>query len=61
MPAPVTPEHEDESFAEQEAVAATLDRYIRGAQTGDVALMRLAFAYVVMNGAYAGGFFVRSR
>ena len=55
MPAPVTPEHEDESFAEQEAVAATLDRYIRGAQTGDVALMRLAFAETArISGTYGG-------
>ena len=55
MPAPVTPEHEDESFVEQEAIAATLDSYIRGAQTGDVALLRLAFAETArISGTYGG-------
>ena len=37
------------------AIAATLDRYIHGAQTGDVALMRLAFAETArISGTYGG-------
>jgi len=43
MSVTVTPEKEDETFAEQKAIRATLERYVSGARTGDVGLMRLAF------------------
>jgi hypothetical protein len=40
---------------EQEAITATLNSYIRGAQTGNVALMRLAFAETArISGTYGG-------
>ncbi|MBV9015476.1 MAG: nuclear transport factor 2 family protein [Alphaproteobacteria bacterium] len=55
MPAPVTPEKEDETFAEQTAISATLERYIAGARTGDAGLMRLAFAANArISGTYGG-------
>ena len=55
MPRPATPEKEDESFAEQKAIAATLERYISGARTGDVGLMRVVFvATARISGTYDG-------
>jgi len=41
---PDNPEHEAETFAAQEAIAATLQHYIDGARTGAGGLMRRAFA-----------------
>jgi len=55
MPRPVTLEKEDESFAEQTAIAATLERHISGARTGDVGLMRVVFvATARISGTYDG-------
>src|SRR5580704_6289733 len=55
MPAPITPEHEAETFAAQEAIAATLQHYIDGARTGDGGLMRRAFADSArISGTYGG-------
>ncbi len=51
----VTPEEETESFATQEAIAATLQLYIDGARSGKGSLMRLAFADGArVRGTYGG-------
>jgi Putative lumazine-binding len=55
MTAPVNPEQEAESFATQEAIAATLQHYIDGARTADSGLIRLAFAPTArIAGTYSG-------
>jgi hypothetical protein len=55
MAAPVNPEQEAESFATQEAIAATLQHYIDGARTADSGLIRLAFAPTArIAGTYSG-------
>ncbi len=51
------PSGEDEaaSFADYEAIAATLQNYIDGARNGDPALMRLAFLETAhIRGSYGG-------
>jgi len=51
----VNPEQEDESFAEQKAIAATLKRYVHGARSGDGGLIRRAFAETArISGTYGG-------
>ena len=55
MAAPVNPEQEAESFATQEAIAATLQHYIDGARTADSGLIRLAFVPTArIAGTYSG-------
>ena len=55
MPADVTLAQETESFATQEAIAATLQHYIDGARTGQGVLMRRAFAENArVSGTYGG-------
>jgi len=51
----VPPDPEAESFATQEAIAATIQNYIDGARTADLRLMRLAFAETArISGTYSG-------
>lgn len=51
----MTEEHEIESFAVPAAIADTLQRYIDGARTGDIALLRSAFAEGArVSGGYGG-------
>jgi putative lumazine-binding protein len=51
----MTKEEEAESFATQEAIAATLQHYIDGAREGKGSLMRLAFADGArVRGTYGG-------
>lgn len=51
----MTPEQESESFAIPQAIAETLKRYIDGAQSGDVALLRSAFTEGArVSGSYSG-------
>ena len=55
MTHPITPEEEAESFAVPQAIAETLQRYIDGARTGDVALLRSAFTEGArVSGSYGG-------
>ena len=55
MPAQITLEQEAETFASQEAIAATLQQYIDGARIGDGGIMRLAFAETArISGTYSG-------
>ena len=55
MPAQMTPNQETETFANQEAIAATLQQYIDAARTGDGGVMRLAFAETArISGTYSG-------
>jgi hypothetical protein len=55
MPAAVTPEQEAESFATQEAIAATLHTYLEGARAADSGLLRLAFMETArISGTYGG-------
>ena len=51
----MTPEQETESFAIPQAIAETLQRYIDGARTGDIALLRSAFTDSArVSGSYSG-------
>ena len=51
----MTPEQETQSFAIPEAIAETLQRYIDGARTGDIALLRSAFTPGArVSGSYSG-------
>lgn len=51
----MTPEQETQSFAIPRAIAETLQRYIDGARTGDVALLRSAFTDGArVSGSYSG-------
>lgn len=51
----MTPEQETESFAIPQAIAETLQRYIDGARTGEVALLRSAFTEAArVSGSYGG-------
>jgi hypothetical protein len=51
----VTQQDEIESFAIPSAIAETLQRYIDGARTGDIALLRSAFADGArVSGSYGG-------
>ena len=51
----MTPDQEAESFAVPQAIAETLQRYIDGARTGDVALLRSAFTEGArVSGSYGG-------
>ena len=51
----MTPEQETESFAIPGAIAASLQRYIDGARSGDIALLRSAFAPGArVSGSYGG-------
>lgn len=51
----MTPNEEEESFAAQAAIAATLQHYIDGARHGKASLMRLAFAESAhVRGTYGG-------
>jgi hypothetical protein len=55
MPAPTTLADEAESFAAQEAIASTLQRYIDGARTGSGSLLRSAFTDGArVSGSYGG-------
>lgn len=51
----MTPDQETESFAIPQAIAASLQRYIDGARTGDLALLRSAFTPAArVSGSYGG-------
>jgi hypothetical protein len=51
----MTPEQETESFAIPQAIAETLQRYVDGARSGDVALLRSAFTSGArVSGSYSG-------
>jgi hypothetical protein len=51
----MTSEQESESFAIPQAIAETLKRYIDGARSGDVALLRSAFTSSArVSGSYSG-------
>ncbi|MDP1753714.1 MAG: nuclear transport factor 2 family protein [Reyranella sp.] len=51
----MTPEQETESFAIPQAIAETLQRYIGGARSGDVAMLRSAFTEGArVSGSYGG-------
>ena len=51
----MTPEQETQSFAIPGAIAETLQRYIDGARTGDIALLRSAFTEGArVSGSYSG-------
>lgn len=51
----MTPEQETESFAIPQAIAETLQRYIDGARTGEVTLLRSAFTKGArVSGSYGG-------
>ena len=51
----ITAAEESESFATQEAIAATLQLYIDGARSGQASLMRRAFAdWARVRGTYGG-------
>lgn len=51
----MTQQDEIESFAVPSAIAETLQRYINGARTGDIALLRSAFAEGArVSGSYGG-------
>jgi len=51
----MTPDQETESFAIPQAIAASLQRYIDGARTGDIALLRSAFTPAArVSGSYGG-------
>jgi hypothetical protein len=51
----MTPEQETESFAIPQAIANTLQRYIDGARTGGIALLRSAFTEAArVSGSYGG-------
>ncbi|TAJ38675.1 MAG: hypothetical protein EPO55_15055 [Reyranella sp.] len=51
----MTPEKETQSFAIPQAIAETLSRYIDGARSGDVALLRSAFTEGArVSGSYSG-------
>lgn len=51
----MTPQDETESFAIPQAIAETLQRYIDGARTGEVALLRSAFMSAArVSGSYGG-------
>lgn len=51
----MTQQDEIESFAVSSAIAETLQRYIDGARTGDIALLRSAFAEGArVSGSYSG-------
>src|SRR5437868_12412216 len=52
---PMTPEEESESFAVPQAIAETLKRYIDGARTGAIDLLRSAFTEAArVSGSYGG-------
>ncbi len=51
----MTPQDETESFAIPQAIAETLQRYIDGTRTGEVALLRSAFMSAArVSGSYGG-------
>ena len=51
----MTPQEETQSFAIPQAIAETLQRYIDGARTGEVALLRSAFTDGArVSGSYSG-------
>ena len=51
----MTPEQEAESFAIPQAIAETLQRYIDGARTGGIDLLRSAFTEAArVSGSYGG-------
>lgn len=51
----MTSEEETESFAIPQAIAETLQRYIDGARSGDVTLLRSAFTEAArVSGSYSG-------
>jgi hypothetical protein len=55
MPPQTTLADETESFANQEAIASTLQRYVDGARNGDTRLLRSAFAEGArVSGSYGG-------
>jgi hypothetical protein len=55
MPLQTTLADETESFAAQEAIASTLERYVDGARHGDTSLLRSAFAADArVSGSYGG-------
>lgn len=55
MSSSITPAQEAESYAEYDAIHATLQHYIEGARTGSVQLMRLAFLDTArVQGGYGG-------
>ena len=55
MPPQTTLADETESFAAQDAIASTLQRYVDGARKGDTRLLRSAFADGArVSGSYGG-------
>jgi len=55
MSTSITPAQETESYAEYEAIHATLQNYIDGARNGSARLMRLAFLDTArVQGSYGG-------
>ena len=55
MPPQTTLADETESFAAQDAIASTLQRYVDGARKGDTSLLRSAFAEGArVSGSYGG-------